>query len=255
MTNDLNRNLTVAADGQPVVSFNRAYLWGSDMLGLYPMPFTLKMWNLSDSDYYLLTASKEISVSSGDAILASGAVSDVYRRMLPEGRITEAVFSPGIRLWEAPVSLSVEAGVSASETVRRILEASDAGISLLSFPGIDPARIRGQVFSGRAAECVSEALSAVSARGCLTAAGLCVVPEEALPVSMELAEADLIEEPVRAGNMLLTVKTRPVGWPLGKMVSVAWKGNTTTGLVVERSIDADNMQGKWQAELLIEVKL
>ena len=253
MTHDLTRDLKVTADGTPVESFNRACLRGSDALGLYPMPFTLKAWNLSDSDYYLLLSSGRISVSSGESILASGAVSDVYRRTAPEGKVTEVLFSPALPLWEAPVSLSVEAGVSVSETVRRLLEASGTGISLLSFPGDDPVRSRGQAFFGRAAECVSEALSAAGARGYLTDADLCVVPSSGLPVSMTLAEEDLTDEPVRAGCTLLALKTRPTGWPLGKAVSVTWKGATSTGLVIERSVDADNTEGKWQSELLVEV--
>lgn len=255
MTNELNRELIVTADGNPVESFNRACLRGSDMLGLYPMPFTLKIWNISESDYYLLSAAKEITVSSDGSILASGTVSDVYWGMTPEGKVTEVIFSPVIRLWEAPVSLSVEAGVKVSETVRKILEASGTGISMLTFPGNDPVRSRGQAFFGRAAECVADALSAASARSCLTAAGLCVIPSSGLPVSMELTEEDLIDEPIRAGDMLMTLKTKPTGWPLGKMVSVTWKGVTTTGLVIERSIDADNAEGNWQAELILEVKI
>ena len=255
MTNDLIRELIVTADGNPVESFNRAALRGSDMLGLHPMPFTLKIWNLSESDYYLLTAAKEISVSSAGSILASGTVSDVYWGMTPEGKVTEVIFSPVIRLWEAPVSLSVEAGTKVSETVRKILEASGTGISMLTFPGNDPVRSRGQAFFDRASECEAEALSAASARSCLTAAGLCVIPSSGLPVSMELTEEDLIDEPIRAGDMLMTLKTKPTGWPLGKMVSVTWKGVTTTGLVIERSIDADNAEGNWQAELILEVKI
>ena len=255
MPNDLIRELIVIADGEPVESFNRACLRGSDMLGLYPMPFSLKIWNLSESDYYLLSAAKEISVSSDGSILASGTVSDVYWGMTQDGKVTEVIFSPGIRLWEAPVSLSVEAGTKVSETVRKILEASGTGISMLAFPGNDPVRSRGQAFFGRAAECVADALSAAGARSCLTAAGLCVIPSSGLPISMELTDEDLIDEPIRAGDMLMTLKTKPTGWPLGKMVSVSWKGVTTTGLVIERSIDADNAEGNWQAELILEVKI
>ena len=85
---------------------------------------------------------------------------------------------PGLPLWEAQVSLSVEAGVTVSETVNRILESSGTGIPLLSFPGKDPVMTRPQAFYGRAAECVDEALSAARARGYLTEAGLGIVPEE-----------------------------------------------------------------------------
>ena len=251
---DLSRTLSILADGEELSGFNRVRLTGVDSIGLYPMPFTLHLWNLADEDYYLLSAAKEISVIHDDSILAVGQISDVCRSAVPEGTMTEVVFSAGIGLWVAPVSLSVEAGVSVSETVKRILCASGTGIVLLSFPGEDPVRIRGPAFSGRAAECVEEALSAAGARACLTPSGLAVVPASGLPVSMELTEEDLIDLPSRAGSRYLIVRTLPVGWPLGKRVSVTWGEESAEGIVVERSVDADNTEGKWQAELLIEVK-
>ena len=251
---DLSRKLAVRADGEPVIGFVHARLTGIDTVGLYPMPFTLRIWNLSDSEYYKLAAAKELSVFHDDSMLAAGMISDICRGTVPEGQVTEIVFSSGLRLWEAPVSLSVEAGISVSDTVRRILSASGTGIQLLSFPGSDPIRTRGQAFSGRTAECIERALSAAHARCCLMPAGLCVIPASSLPVSMELTEADLLDDPVRVGNWLLLLRTKVTGWPLGKRVSISWKGQSVGGLVVERNVDADNMEGNWQCELLIEVK-
>ncbi len=253
MQTDLSRSLSVFADGEPVKGFNRARLTGSDSIGLYPMPFVLRLWSLSDEAYYSLSAAKEISVVHEESVLAAGMVTDCCRRAVPEGTVTEIVFSAGICLWEAPVSLSVEAGVSVSETVKRILSASGTGLSLLSFPGEDPVRFRGQVFCGRVAECVESALSAAGARCYLTPAGLCVVPSSSLPVSMELAEEDLLDLPIRAGGGLLLLRTRVTGWLLGKMIKINWAGQSATGLVRERSVDADNTEGKWQAELLVEM--
>ncbi len=250
---DLNRSLTVRADGDALTGFRHARLTGRDALGLCPMPFTLRIWNLAESDYYRLCAAGRIAVSSVDSVLAAGTVSDVYRHAVPEGTLTEVVFSAGLKLWETPVSLSVEAGVSVSETVRRILDESGTRIPLLSFPGEDPVRSRAQAFYGRAAECVEEALSAASALGYLTEAGLCVVPSSGLPVSMELSEADLLDDPVKVGAGLLLLRTRITGWPLGKRISVKWKNESAEGLVLERSVDADNLEGKWEAELLMRV--
>ena len=250
---ELNRSLSVFADGQPVNGFRHAYLTGRDALGLYPMPFTLRLWNLADSDYHALCAAKNLSVHHDDSILAYGKISDVYLQIVPEGKITEVVFAAGLGLWEMPVSLSVEAGVSVSGTVCQILSASGTGIPLLSFPGEDPVRSRGQAFYGRAAECIEEALTAAGARGYLTESGLCVVPAEGLPVSMDLSSADLLSDPVFVGNRQMLLRTRITGWPLGKQVSVNWKGVQIRGLVTERSVDADNMEGNWQSELLMEV--
>ena len=222
MNEELDRSLTILADDVPLSGFVRARLTGRDALGLYPMPFTLQVWNLSEEDYLTLVSAKVLSIRNGDSMLASGSVSDTCRRTVAEGTITEVVFSAGLRLWDAPVSMSVEAGVSVSETVRRILSASGTGIRLLSFPGNDPVRTRGQAFCGRAAECVEEALSAAGTRGYLTEAGLCIVPVEGLPVSMALSSDDLLDKPVAVGDGLLLLRTRVTGWPLGKMISVKY---------------------------------
>lgn len=251
---DISRTLSVSADGRPVTGFRRARLTGRDALGLYPMPFTLRLWNLPDSDRRLLSAAKRVSVSHGASVLASGTVADVCRRKGSEGAMTEVVFAAGLTLREAPVSLSVEAGVSVSETVRRILAASGTGIPLLSFPGDDPVRARGQAFYGRAADCVEEALSFAGARGYLTDAGLCVVPSAGLPVSMTLSPADLEDDPVPAGNGLLVLRTRPAGWPLGKQAAIQWKDGSAEGLILERSVDADNMEGNWRSELVLAIQ-
>jgi len=240
----------VLADGVSLGGFVRARLTGRDALGLFPMPFTLQVWNLSEEDYLALVSAKVLSIRNGDSVLASGSVSDTCRRTVAEGTITEVVFSAGLRLWEASVSLSVESGVSVSETVRRILSASGTGIRLLFFPRPDPVRIRGQAFCGRAAECIEEALSAAGARGYLTEAGLCIAPAEGLPVSMELSADDLLDEPVAVGDGLLLLRTRVTGWLLGKQVSVKWEGGSAEGLIVERSVDADTAEGNWQCELL-----
>ena len=249
---ETGRDLTVTADGRPVTGFRHARLTGRDALGLYPMPVTLRLWNLAEEDFLALAAAKEVSVLHGNSLLAGGTVSDVYRRRTSEGTVTETVFAAGLPLWEAPISLSVEAGVSVSDTARRILEASGTGIRLLSFPGRDPVRRRSQAFYGRAAECAEEALAAVSARGYLAGSGLGVVPAEGMPVSLFLSSTDLVEEPAFTGGGLMLLRTKMAGWPLGAGIEVKWKDGSAEGLVLERFIDADNMEGNWRCELLAE---
>lgn len=254
MTN-LNRSLVILADGQPITGYRHARLTGSDALGLVPTFFTLRIWNLSDSDLNLLLSSGQLTVLHEDSALAFGTICDLYRETVPEGKLTTIVLSAALPLWEAPINYSVAAGETVSETVRWLLDASGTGISLLSFPGTDPVRSRTQVFFGRAAECITDALSAASARCCLTPSGLCVIPAEGLPVSMTLTEKDLLEAPARTGSGRLVLRTAVTGWPLGKTVSVNWKGLTWTGLVTERSVDADNLEGNWQAGITMEVNL
>ena len=179
----------------------------------------------------------------------------MYRRTVPEGTLTVAAFSLGLDLWEARVSVSVEGGVSLSDTVRRILTASGTGIRLLSLPGSDPVRSRGQAFFGRAAECVSSALSAASARGVLVPAGLCVVPRDPLPPSLHLSGRDLSDVPAFAdGGRKMILSTSVTGFQPGEEMTLSWEGRTLRGLILEREVDADNVSGPWRTELLVEVR-
>ena len=67
---DLDRCLSVYADDRLLFSYRRARLTGHDALGLYPMPFVLRLWNLAEADYLLLCSAKVLSVRSGDSVLA-----------------------------------------------------------------------------------------------------------------------------------------------------------------------------------------
>ena len=252
MEKNLFRSLTVLADGEQVTGFCYARLTGREALDLLPLPYTLRILNLPDSGTGQLYAAKEVSVLRDNSLLACGRVSAVLRQNVPEGALAEVVFSPGLSLWEAPVSLSVEAGVSVSETLRRILAASGTGIPLLAFPGEDPVRTRGQAFYGRAAECINEALSAIPARAFLGPAGLRVIPREGLPVSLHLSERDLIDVPsFTDGRMIL--RTTVTGWPVGERVSVKWKNGSAEGLVTERRVDINTHEGRWESTLIIRL--
>ena len=252
MEKNLFRSLTVLADGEQVTGFCYAHLTGREALGLLPLPYTLRILNLPDSGAGQLYAAKELTVLRDNSLLAYGRISAVLRQNVPEGALTEVVFSPGLALWEAPVSLSVEAGVSVSETLRRILTASGTGIQLLPFPGEDPVRSRGQAFFGRTVECVNEALSAADAWACLSSAGLRVIPREGLPVSLYLSERDLIDMPsFTDGQMIL--RTTVTGWPVGEKVSVKWKNGSAEGLVVERRVDINTHWGRWENTLIVQM--
>lgn len=254
MDREALKNLTVFADEREVVSFGRAVFSGKDSLGLLPSMFILRLHNLSASDVDLLSTAKKISVSYQGSVLAAGDISNVVRRITSGGSVTSVAFSMGLSLWEASVTLSIEANTAVSETVRRILAASGTEIPLLSFPGADPMFLRGQAYFGRAAESVVLALSAASARGYLTASGLCVVPDEDLPVSVYLSDEDLVTAPFYPTGDIMVLRTRLNGWQLGKMVSVAWKGVETKGIVSERAFNADNVLNVWESELLVEVR-
>ena len=248
------RNLTVLVDGAPFASGSRFRLSGNTAIGLFPSLFTLQCWNLAEKDYFRLASAKTLSILRGDSCLAYGAVSDVFRRTVSEGTLTMTAFSLGLDLWEAPVSLSVEAGASVSGIVSRLLASSGTGIQLLSFPGIDPVSSRGQAFFGRAAESVTIALSAASARAYLVPAGLCVVPADPLPATLHLTEKDLTDIPRMADRgKKMILATTVTGFQPGEEMTLEYEGVRYAGLILECMVEADTAQGPWQTQLLIEL--
>ena len=251
MQSQIERMLTILADGEPVSGYARARLIGVERLGLYPSLFMLHLWNMAEEDYLALSRSREVTVMHEDVVLVSGTVSDAFRSRGKSGTEAHIAIAPGLKLWEVLVSLDVEADVTVSETVRRLLEASGTGIQLLSFPGEDPATTRGQAFFGRSAECIEEALGKAGARCCLVSSGLCVIPREGLPVSMILTEEDLTDVPSFncGGDMVL--RTGPVGWTLGKGIEVRYGGMVNQGLISERMLSLDTGDGPWRVELVV----
>ena len=248
-----DRTLTILADGEPVSGYARVELLGTERMGLYPSLFMLHLWNVAEEDYLMLSRCRKAAIKHGDVVLVSGVVPDAFRSGTKSGTEVHVAISPGLPLWEAPVSLSVEAGVSVSETVQRLLEASGTGIQLLSFSGEDPSFSRGQAFFGRAAECIETALSAAGARACLVPSGLCVVPAGGLPVSVTLSEEDLMDSPAFASGGRMILRTIPAGWTVGKTVEVSFRGSMNRGIIVERMLDLDTGDGEWLSELLVEI--
>ncbi len=250
----INRSLSIMLDGEPLSFSGRIRLRGKDELSLFPALFTLDLWNLPEEPYLRLFRCRELSVSSGEACLVSGTVSDVYRRAVAEGVMTSVSISLGLDLWEAMVSLTVPAGMSISETARQILDASGTGIPLLANLENDTIIARSQSFFGRTAECIEIVLSAVSARAMLTPSGLMIVPVSGLPEPVQIHDTDLLDAPSFAdGGHLAVLSCSVAGWRPGQTAQVSWKGMSFRGIIRSRYVDADVGFGPWKCELLAEV--
>ena len=251
----MNRELSVLCDGTAFAGGCRFHLSGKTGIGLFPSLFLLQCMNHSDADVFRLRNTKSLSVSRDDSCLAFGKVSDVFRETVPDGTVTTVAFSLGLDLWEAQVSLSVPTGMSVSETVRLLLDASGTGIQLLSFPGADPAFFRGQAFCGRAAEGIAEALTAAGAKGYLVPAGLCVVPGEPLEPTLHLTKADLTDAPmIAAGGKKMILSTSVTGFQPGEEMTLEADGESWQGRRLERMVEADTAYGEWKTQLVIQLR-
>ena len=255
----IDRSLSVMLDGEPFSFSGRMRLRGKDELSLFPALFTLELWNLPEEYFLRLFRAQQISVSRNDACLVSGTISDVFRHPAQEGVVTNVAISLGLDLWESAVSLTVPAGVSISDAVRRIMAASGTGISLLADLENDSRLIRPQSFFGRAAECIATVLSAVSSRAMLTPSGLMAVPLGGLHDAVRVSETDLTDAPVFTGKVrrgspsLMILSATVSGWRPGQTAEVDYKDVHARGIITERSVDADTASGPWKSEMIVEV--
>ena len=134
---NLIRDLHVFADGREVARSCRMRLTARENLSLLPQLFHLEIENLSASSSVLLPSARSVEVRSGDSVLASGSpVSSCSRRQSGHSLFSLS-FSPGMALWQSSVSLSLSAGMSASDSVRAVLSASGTGIPLAAFSADD----------------------------------------------------------------------------------------------------------------------
>ena len=254
-----DRSFDFKADDQPFSFSGRVRLTGKDDLSLYPSLFQVEFWNLPEEVFLLLSRAHTLTVSSGGACLVSGQISGAFRRPVAAGTITVVAVSAGLDLWEAHVSLTVQAGLSVSEIVRNIVQESGLSISLLNDPAPDTLSIRPGAFFGRAAECITVALSAAGCRAVLTPSGIQAVPETGLPVSYRISEKDLLEEPSFVGGSAHGASSRMIltanlaGWRPGQTVEVSCGNTHAVGIILERSVEADTDSGAWKSEMLVEL--
>ena len=84
-------------------------------------------------------------------------------------------------------------------------------------------------------------------------AGICVIPAEPLPATLHLGERDLTDRPVFAdGGRKMILKTTVTGFQPGEEMTLAWKGKTYSGLILERMTEADTGAGIRNTQLLIK---
>ena len=239
-----NRSLTVAVDDETVAEGCRIHLQARSAMILCPCLCQAEILNLSDSSFHRLLNGQTVSVSYGISQLSFGEITDVIQRQLNHDSMTVVSFAPGLSLWEAPVSLSVPAGLSVSNTILQILAATGNGYQLISYTGDDPYFSRGQTFHGRAADAIFAVLSAAGLSDAVywTPKGICVRsdPEETVTIP------ELLEPPKRtAGGYVFSVQ--PSGWNAGQAV----RFGEITGLIREIAMDLDNVSGPWTMELLV----
>ena len=239
------------ADGKQIGQGCRIRLTGSETLSLQPGFFLLSIWKLSAFSIGWLNEAKQIEVRSGSSVLGSGDICDVHTFIRQGKQVTEVGFSPGMGLWESRVSLSLEAGKTVSESILALLEASGTGIGLAGFTGKEKTFSRAQAFYGRTVPALERLAGAAEASAWLSPAGVIVSGKADRTATVLLTEAELVSAPTRAKDRVI-LRTRMIGWPGGAYARYLWQGLEGEGRILFRMVEADNSEGNWKSELVIQ---
>ena len=260
------RTLTVLADGQEIASGCHLRLRGTEDLSLRPAFFILEIEALSSSSAACLSGARTLRVLRGASTLAEGEIDDVVTSLRSGIPWTTVAFAAGLSFWRSSVSLSLPAGLRLSDTLRLLLGAAgrgrtDPAFSLAALIGPDPVFSRPQAFYGRTAELLLAlaAGASISLSGSLpsspgiyrTPAGIVYDGGTETPVpSLTLTESHLLSAPEPTADGLL-LHTEMAGWPIGASLRYAAYGQSGTGRILSRSIDADQASGPWLSSLLL----
>ena len=109
-----------------------------------------------------------------------------------------------------------------------------------------------QSFFGRACDALTLLAETADADAFLSPAGVAVSGRAARGPNVILSESDLLTEPLRTGNRII-LSSAMLTWPLGSFLQYTWHGNTVTGRLVSRLLQADNRDGPWKSELELEI--
>ena len=195
----LDRTLTVLVDGEEIAGLPHVRLTARYGQSLYPYPFFLRIWNASETVYHRLERAKTILVLHGETVLAAGDFVDVTREVVDEGSLITVTFALGFHFWNSWVSLSVDGGATAGDTVRQLLAAAGSDLQLLTEPENNAVFSRSQAFFGRLPEAIADVLSACGVRPYLVPAGIALKKADE-PEREALMDLDSVSGPWKMGE-------------------------------------------------------
>ena len=194
-----DRTLTVLADGEEIAGLPHVRLTARYGQSLYPYPFFLRIWNAAETVYHRMKRAKTILVLHGETVLAAGDFADVTREVVEEGNLITVTFALGFHFWNSWVSLSVDGGATAGDTVRQLLAAAGSDMQLLTEPEDNASFSRSQTFFGRLPEAIADVLSACGVRPYLVPSGIALKPAEK-PETETVLELDSVAGPWKMGE-------------------------------------------------------
>ena len=243
------RPLKVQADNRYIAADNRIRIKGRANMTMMPDFFTVEIYNLSDEDLSIVRDAKMLSVfGEKDSMMIYGEIEDIYFRSADANRIATICVSDGKTFWESTVEKTIASGASVETAIRNIVDS----IAIGSILAQDAFLMRGQTFSGRQADAVRMMAKTMNARAFVAHNTLHVVEKGKTEWQIDIDEDEVITDPQYAEGVV-ALKTIVRGYPVG----IIAKYGGVEYRIAAQSMDADNMRGNWDSELILvsEIKL
>jgi len=235
--------MTVKAGDTQIAENERVRVQGSKNMTLLPDFFIVDIYNVSDEDYSSIVDNKTLSVFGSDGgLLCTGEIDDIYKRQEGANMISTLAVVDGKSFWQTSISETVGAGSSVKTTYQHILKNASVG----SFTASDVRLVRGQTFSGRLAECVSELARSVHGRAYITNGAVYITSNGNASEVVALNDDDIVlDQDTATGTRM--IKTVVKGYPVGALVET---GGSKYRLASQK-FDADNFEGAWNSYLVL----
>lgn len=262
------RTLLIEADGAPLDVTSRVRLTGSATLGLLPTCWRLSMPHLPQDLTTRLRDARSLRVlDENGALLAAGRAEQVFATLLPDDTpVTEVLFSEAPDFLRATVDLTLPAGLTATELLRRVVAGCSAPVPVCGMPtpaayqtaGSTPLPVttRCSVFHGRARDAVTDLARSAGLVPYLEDGCLSLADPAAPGTCLTFVDSDLLAPPAlittdRGSPDGVLLRVSPAAFPLGRPVQASQNGEIFRGVLVARALDLDTWNGSWQATLLL----
>ena len=244
------RRLSVFIDGVQIADGLRIRLKGRATISLKPDLWVADIFELTQEDYDRLQDGNEIQITGeDDSVLCQGKIDEVYVHTEEDKEITSVTVADGIDFWESVVSLSLGGGNDAEKTIRYIVSRSSSPVKISNIIAKNQTLVRGQVFQGRTVNYVRDLSKSINARAFITRNSLSVLDHRVPSTVIDMTSGDEIASAAYSNGVIVVRLTVMKGYQIGQIVLLP--DTISKYRLICQSVDADNLKGSWQTELIL----
>lgn len=245
------RSMAIFADGVQVAQEHRMHLRGRSTMSLRPDLWELQIHNASSRALAAIYDAEELLVEGEEmSAVCRGRIEEIYPHTEDGKDITTVIISDGAAFWDATVSLSLAKNNSVHDAIRAVASRCTRPVPVHKIQAKNVVLPRGQVFHGRAADCIASLAKSVSARAFFVRGSLHVMGKCSSSETISLHREDLLSNVMEANGAYIARLASLKGYSIGQTVYFPDYSAAKYRLLCQ-SVDADNYEGVWKTELIM----